>query len=155
MIWILIVEFITRLSRILNRFSTTPAFPVCHCHPWRTRNPESLFTFLPDKRTKPGPGFFSLHKRRSLRGENIIYIKCIHFIMSSTSVYSIRIDTRVRKMIDEIPDRTLQEEIRSLIEQAVKRKRKEQLLAQARERQHRLPGGIPAAQSVREDRDAR
>jgi len=75
--------------------------------------------------------------------------------MSSTSVYSIRIDTRVRKMIDEMPDRNLSEEIRSLIEQAVKRKRKEQLLAQAQERQHRLSGGMPAAQSVREDRDAR
>ena len=75
--------------------------------------------------------------------------------MSSTSVYSIRIDSRVKKMIEEIPDRNLQEEIRTLIEQAVKRKRKEQLLAQARERQQVLPSGMPAAQAVREDRDAR
>ena len=75
--------------------------------------------------------------------------------MSSTSVYSIRIDSRVKKMIEEIPDRNLQEEIRTLIEQAVKRKRKEQLLAQARERQQVLPRGMPAAQAVREDRDAR
>ena len=75
--------------------------------------------------------------------------------MSSTSVYSIRIDTRVKKMIEEIPDRNLQEEIRTLIEQAVKRKRKEQLLVQARERQKVLPRGKPAAQAVREDRDAR
>ena len=75
--------------------------------------------------------------------------------MSSTSVYSIRIDSRVKKMIEEIPDRNLQEEIRTLIEQAVKRKRKEQLLAQARERQQVLPRGKPAAQAVREDRDAR
>jgi hypothetical protein len=75
--------------------------------------------------------------------------------MSSTSVYSIRIDTRVKKMIEEIPDRNLQEEIRTLIEQAVKRKRKEQLLVQARERQQVLPRGKPAAQAVREDRDAR
>jgi len=75
--------------------------------------------------------------------------------MSSTSVYSIRIDTRVKKMIDEIPDRNLQEEIRTLIEQAVKRKRKEQLLVQARERQQVLPRGMPAAPAVREDRDAR
>jgi hypothetical protein len=75
--------------------------------------------------------------------------------MSSTSVYSIRIDARVKKMIEEIPDRDLQEEIRTLIEQAVKRKRKEQLLAQARERQQVLPRGMPAAQAVREDRDAR
>jgi hypothetical protein len=76
--------------------------------------------------------------------------------MASTSVYSIRIDSRVRKMIDEIPDRNLPEEIRSLIERAVRRKRKEQLLAQARERQqHILPDSIPAAQAIREDRDAR
>jgi hypothetical protein len=75
--------------------------------------------------------------------------------MSSTSVYSIRIDSRVKKMIEEIPDRNLQEEIRTLIEQAVKRKRKEQLLVQARERQQVLPRGKPAAQAVREDRDAR
>jgi hypothetical protein len=75
--------------------------------------------------------------------------------MSSTSVYSIRIDARVKKMIEEIPDRNLSEEIRTLIEQAVKRKRKEQLLVQARERQQVLPSGIPAAQAVREDRDAR
>ena len=41
-------------------------------------------------------------------------------------------------MIDEIPDQNLPEEIRTLIERAVRRKRKEQLLAQARERQHIL-----------------
>jgi hypothetical protein len=85
----------------------------------------------------------------------LIYNKCIHITMGSTSVYSIRIDSRVRKMIDEIPDRNLQAEIRSLIEAAVRRKRKEQLLAQARERQHILPAGIPAAQVIREDRDVR
>jgi hypothetical protein len=84
----------------------------------------------------------------------LIYNKCIHITMSSTSVYSIRIDSRVRKMIDEIPDRSLQAEIRSLIEGAVRRKRKEQLLALARERQHILPAGNPAAQMIREDRDA-
>ena len=85
----------------------------------------------------------------------MIYNKCIHITMSSTSVYSIRIDSRVRKMIDEIPDRSLQAEIRSLIEGAVRRKRKEQLLALARERQHILPAGTPAAQMIREDRDVR
>ena len=75
--------------------------------------------------------------------------------MSSTSVYSIRIETRVKKMIDEMPDQNLSEEIRTLIEQAVKRKRKEQLLAQARERQHIMKSGMPAVQAIREDRDAR
>jgi hypothetical protein len=75
--------------------------------------------------------------------------------MSTTSVYSIRIDARVKKMIEEIPDQNLQGEIRTLIEQVVKKKRKEQLLVQARERQKVLPCGMPAAQAVREDRDAR
>ena len=75
--------------------------------------------------------------------------------MSSTSVYSVRIDSRVRKMIEEMPDQNWQEEIRSLIEQSVKMKRKEQLLAKARENQHGLIAGVPAAQVIREDRDAR
>jgi hypothetical protein len=93
-------------------------------------------------------------KSRSSAAE-LIYNKCIHITVPSTSVYSIRIDSRVRKMIDEIPDRNLSEEIRSLIEGAVRKKRKEQLLQQARERQHILPAGTPAAQQIREDRDVR
>jgi hypothetical protein len=75
--------------------------------------------------------------------------------MSSTSVYSIRIDTRVRKMIEEMPDQNWQGEIRILIEQSVKKKRKEYLLSRARENQHMFITGIPAAQAIREDRDAR
>ena len=75
--------------------------------------------------------------------------------MSSTSVYSIRIDTRVRKMIEEMPDRNWQEEIRTLIEQSVKKRRKEYLLSRARENLHIPMTGMPAAQAIREDRDAR
>jgi hypothetical protein len=75
--------------------------------------------------------------------------------MSSTSVYSIRIDTGVRKMIDEMPDMNWQEEIRALVEQSVKKKRKEQLLSKARKNQHTLVAGMPAARAIREDRDAR
>ena len=75
--------------------------------------------------------------------------------MSSTSVYCIRIDTRVRKMIEEMSDQNWQKEIRILIEQSVKKKRKEYLLSPARENQHTLITGIPAAQAIREDRDAR
>ena len=74
-------------------------------------------------------------------------------------VYNIRIQypdrSPVRKMIEEMPDRNWQAEIRSLIEQSVKMKRKEQLLSKARENQQRLPAGVPAAQAIREDRDAR
>ena len=75
--------------------------------------------------------------------------------MSTTSVYSIRIDSRVRKMIEEMPDRNWQEEIRTLIEQSVKKRRKEFLLSRARGNQQTLVSGMPAAQAIREDRDAR
>ena len=75
--------------------------------------------------------------------------------MSSTSVYSIRIDTRVRKMIEEMPDQNWQEEIRTLIEQSVKKKRKDYLLSRARENLDMQITGMPAAQAIREDRDAR
>jgi hypothetical protein len=75
--------------------------------------------------------------------------------MSSTSVYSIRIDTSVRKMIDDMPDQNWQAQIRTLIEQSVKKKRKEYLLTRARENQYTLIQGIPTAELIREDRDAR
>jgi hypothetical protein len=58
-------------------------------------------------------------------------------------------------MIEEMPDQNWQEDIRILIEQSVKKKRKEYLLSRARENQHMLITGMPAAQAIREDRDAR
>ena len=85
----------------------------------------------------------------------LIYNKCKQSIMSSTSVYSIRIDTRIRKLIEEMPDQNWQEEIRKLVEQSVKKKRKEYLLSRARRNQHMLITGTPSAQAIREDRDAR
>ena len=75
--------------------------------------------------------------------------------MSTKSVYSVRIDSRVRKMIEEMSDQNWQEEIRMLIEQSVRKKRKEQLLAQAKEGLRTMVTGPPAAASIREDRDAR
>ncbi|MDD5023844.1 MAG: hypothetical protein PHN79_01940 [Methanoregula sp.] len=75
--------------------------------------------------------------------------------MSTTSVYSIRIDTRIRAIIEEINDPVWQEEIRTLIEQAAKRKHKAQILARAREAHGSLKVGSPAAESIRADRDAR
>jgi hypothetical protein len=58
-------------------------------------------------------------------------------------------------MIEEMPDQNWQEEIRTLIEQSVKKKRKEYLLSRARDNQRTLISGKPAAQVIREDRDAR
>jgi hypothetical protein len=75
--------------------------------------------------------------------------------MSTTSVYSIRIDSRVRKIIDELDDPTWQEEIRTLIERLARHKRKAEILARARDA-HRMAGeGSPAAASIRADRNAR
>lgn len=75
--------------------------------------------------------------------------------MSTTSVYSIRIDSRVRKMIDELNDPSWQDEIRTLIERSAREKRKAQILAQAREAHRKGGAGSCAAESIREDRDAR
>jgi len=84
-----------------------------------------------------------------------IYLKCIPDTMSTTSVYSIRIDSRVRKMIDELDDPTWQDEIRTFIERSVRRRRKAQFLARAREAHRSLGEGPSAADLIREDRDAR
>lgn len=75
--------------------------------------------------------------------------------MSTTSVYSIRIDSRIKKMIDDLDDPAWQDEVRTLIEQSVRRRRKAQLLARAREAQQILDEGPSAADLIREDRDAR
>jgi len=58
-------------------------------------------------------------------------------------------------MIEEMPDQNWAEEIRTLIEQSVKKKRKEYLLSLARDNQHTQITGISAAQAIRDDRDAR
>jgi hypothetical protein len=58
-------------------------------------------------------------------------------------------------MIEAMPDQDLQNEIRTLIEQSVKKKRKDYLLSRARENMDTLIAGVPAVQAVREDRDAR
>jgi len=108
-----------------------------------------------EKKRSPIWAYLTAWHLISLMGRVLIYNKCIHFIMSSTSVYSIRIDTRVRKMIEEMPDQNWQDEIRRLIEQSVKKKRKDYFLSRARENQHTLITGMPAAQAIREDRDAR
>ncbi|PKG32830.1 hypothetical protein [Methanoregula sp.] len=71
------------------------------------------------------------------------------------SVYRIRIDSRVRKMIDDLPGKECQEEIRSLIEDAVRLKRRQPLLGAAQKRQEAKTPGIPAAVIIREARDDR
>jgi len=73
----------------------------------------------------------------------------------ATSVYSVRIDSRVRKMIDELPGSGCQEEIRALIEDTVRKKRKEQVLARAQTRHESMSPGTSAVRIIREARDVR
>ena len=75
--------------------------------------------------------------------------------MSTTSVYSIRIDARVRKMIDDLNDPAFPNEIRILVERAVRQKRKSEMLARARKRYFSADESLPAADAIRKDRDAR
>lgn len=83
------------------------------------------------------------------------YTNIVNSIVMATSVYSIRIDSRVRKMIDELPGKECQEEIRALIENTVRMKRREQLLDTAQKRQETKTPGMPAARIIREARDDR
>jgi hypothetical protein len=58
-------------------------------------------------------------------------------------------------MIDELDDPAWQDELRTFIEQSVRRRRKARLLARAREARRSLGEGPSAADLIREDRDAR
>ena len=73
----------------------------------------------------------------------------------ATSVYSIRIDSRIRKMMDELPGSECKTEIRALIEDMVRKKLQEQLLARALEWQDTRGSGRSAAGIIREARNAR
>jgi hypothetical protein len=75
--------------------------------------------------------------------------------MSTKSVYSVRIDSRVRKMMEEMNDLDWQEKIRRLIEESVRKERKEKLLLRAKQAHRDQPAGPPSATLIREDRDAR
>jgi len=74
----------------------------------------------------------------------------------STNVYSIRLDDRVRHVMDEMSDVNWQAEIRQTVERMVREKKKQRLLAEARELlEQQTPSEISAAEMIREDRDAR
>ena len=51
----------------------------------------------------------------------------------SNNVYSIRIDDRVRRMMDEMTDVNWQAEIRQSVERMVREKKKQKLLEEAKE----------------------
>ncbi len=74
----------------------------------------------------------------------------------STNVYSIRIDDRVRRMMDEMNDVNWQAEIRQSVERMVREKKKQKLLEEAKELwTDQIHNKVGAAEMIREDRDAR
>lgn len=73
----------------------------------------------------------------------------------STNVYSIRLDDRVRRLMDDMPDINWQAEIRQTVERMVREKKKQRLLAEAQELwKHQKINKVGAAEMIREDRDA-
>jgi uncharacterized UPF0146 family protein len=75
--------------------------------------------------------------------------------MSTKTVYSIRVPVELRKTMEELKEINWQEEIRRLVEELVKNKSKERLLADAKEIRKDMKADVSAAELIREDRDAR
>lgn len=83
---------------------------------------------------------------------------CMHHnvnIMSTKTVYSIRIPAELRKMMQEMAEINWQEEIRCLLEEFVQNKRKERLLAKAKALRKEMKVETSASVLIREDRDAK
>ena len=72
-----------------------------------------------------------------------------------TTVYSIRIPQEIRKMMEEMKEINWQEEIRRVVEELVRNKRREKLLAEAKEIRKEMKISVSSAELIREDRDAR
>lgn len=103
---------------------------------------------------------FPGHKGMKEIGSQIPINRFINIIVNisimSTNVYSIRIDDRVRRMMDEMSDVNWQVEIRQSVERIVREKKKQKLLAEAKELwKDQIPNKIGAAEMIRVDRDAR
>ena len=75
--------------------------------------------------------------------------------MSTKTVYSIRVPVKLRKMMEEMKEVNWQEVIRTMVEELVKDKSKERLLAEAKEIRKDMKAEVSAAELIREDRDAR
>ena len=61
----------------------------------------------------------------------------------------------LRKTMEELKEINWQEEIRQLVEDLVKNKSKERLLAEAKEIRKAMKADVSAAELIRADRDAR
>jgi hypothetical protein len=90
-----------------------------------------------------------------LKERFFIYHKSKHNIMSTKTVYSIRVPVELRKTMEELKGINWQEEIRRMVEELVKNKSKERLLADAKEIRKDMKADVSAAELIREDRDAR
>jgi len=75
--------------------------------------------------------------------------------MSTKTVYSIRVPVKLRKMMEEMKEVNWQEIIRTMVEELVKDKSKERLLAEAKEIRKEMKVDVSAAELIRADRDAR
>jgi len=75
--------------------------------------------------------------------------------MSTKTVYSIRVPVELRKTMEELKGINWQEEIRRLVEELVKTKSKERLLAEAKEIRKAMKADVSAAELIRADRDGR
>ena len=75
--------------------------------------------------------------------------------MSTKTVYSIRVPVELRKMMEEMREINWQEEIKKVVEELVKNKRKERLLAEAKKIRKDMKADVSASELIREDRDAR
>ena len=75
--------------------------------------------------------------------------------MSTKTVYSIRVPVELRKTMEELKEINWQEEIRRLVEELVKNKSKERLLAEAKEIRKAMKADVSAAELIRADRDGR
>jgi len=74
----------------------------------------------------------------------------------STAVYSIRLESNVRQIMDEMSDVDWQAEIRLMVETIVRDKKKKRLLARAEARwQEQVANDKGAAVMIREDREDR
>lgn len=77
-------------------------------------------------------------------------------IMSTGSVvFSVRIPQDLRRMMEEMKEVNWQEEIRMKIEELVREKNKERILAEARSVRAEMKGGGRASELIRADRDER
>ncbi len=74
--------------------------------------------------------------------------------MSTKTVYSVRVPKEIRELMREMEDVDWQEEIRTVIEELVRKKSKERLLFEAKTLRTEMKA-INAAELIREDRDAR